>query len=143
MAVFLTAVLLTGCLSSGGNTVSVKCVTGLDVTEPKYGMKKQLRMEFDETTGVLTAEADGVLVEYAFKENGELLSMHRYYPDGELWSSYVLTYDEAGKLIREESYGNSRLSLPASGKKDFEILFREAKCKSLFISNFSSLIGNS
>ena len=74
MAVFLTAVLLTGCLSSGGNTVSVKCVTGLDVTEPKYGMKKQLRMEFDETTGVLTAEADGVLVEYAFNRNGDLRS---------------------------------------------------------------------
>ena len=119
LAVFLTAVLLTGCLTSGGNTVSVKCVTGLDVTQSNYGLPQQLRMEFDETTGVLTAEAEGIRVEYAFNRNGDLLSMHRYYPDGELWSSYVLTYDEAGKLIREESYGNSRLSAPSSGKKEY------------------------
>lgn len=103
LAVFLTAVLLTGCLSSGGNTVSVKCVTGLDVTQSNYGLTQQLRMDFDKKTGVLTAEAEGLRVEYAFNGNGELLSMYRYYTYAESWSSYVLTYDEAGKLICEEN----------------------------------------
>ena len=78
LAVFLTAVLLTGCLSGGGNTVSVKCVTGLDVTQSNYGLPQQLRMDFDKKTGVLTAEAEGLRVEYAFNRNGDLLSMHRY-----------------------------------------------------------------
>ena len=100
--VFLTAVLLTGCLSSGGNTVSVKCVTGLDVTQSNYGLSQQLRMDFDKKTGVLTAEAEVLRAEYAFNGKGELLSMYRYYTYAESWSSYVLTYDEAGKLICEE-----------------------------------------
>lgn len=119
LAVFLTAILLTGCLSSGGNTVRIECVTGVDMTESEFGSAKQWRMEFDETTGVLTAEADGVLVEHAFNRNGDLLSVHRYYPNGELWNSHVYTYDDAGKLIKTESYYDNSPAEPSAGKTEY------------------------